>query len=100
MVISQRSDDGYAKASDDLRSAVHRQAGGGPAVHEGVRAHSLQEAAMTINLKMPDIGEPKPRIPVFGVGGAGGNAVTNTTTAGPVGCDSFSANTNAQAPPS
>ena len=29
---------------------------------------------MTINLKMPDIRELKPRITVFGVGGAGGNA--------------------------
>src|SRR5438477_611505 len=97
MVISQRSDDGYAKASDDLRSAVHRQAGGGPAVHEGVRAHSLQEAAMTINLKMPDIRELKPRITVFGVGGAGGNAVNNMITAGLVGCDFVVANTDAQA---
>ena len=28
---------------------------------------------MTINLKMPDIRELKPRITVFGVGGAGGD---------------------------
>src|SRR5438477_1481851 len=97
MVISQRSDDGYAKASDDLRSAVHRQAGGGPAVHEGARAHVLEEAAMTINLKMPDIRELKPRITVFGVGGAGGNAVNNMITAGLVGCDFVVANTDEQA---
>src|SRR5207248_221055 len=90
-------DDGYAKASDDLRSAVHRQAGGGPAVHEGVRAHSLKEAAMTINLKMPDIRELKPRITVFGCGGAGGNAVNNMITAGLLGCDFVVANTDAQA---
>src|SRR5438270_528875 len=32
---------------------------------------------MTINLKIPDIRELKPRITVFGVGGAGGNAVNN-----------------------
>ena len=30
---------------------------------------------MTINFKTPDIRELKPRILVFGVGGAGGNAI-------------------------
>ena len=37
---------------------------------------------MSINLKIPDIRELKPRITVFGVGGAGGNAVNNMITAG------------------
>ncbi len=37
---------------------------------------------MTINLKIPDIREMKPRITVFGVGGAGGNAVNNMIAAG------------------
>ncbi len=37
---------------------------------------------MTINLKMPDIRELKPRITVFGVGGAGGNAVNNMIDGG------------------
>src|SRR5258707_464887 len=37
---------------------------------------------MTINLNVPDIRELKPRITVFGVGGAGGNAVNNMITAG------------------
>ena len=32
---------------------------------------------MTINLNVPDIRELKPRITVIGVGGAGGNAVSN-----------------------
>ena len=32
---------------------------------------------MTINLTVPDLAELKPRITVFGVGGAGGNAVNN-----------------------
>ena len=32
---------------------------------------------MSINLKIPDIRELKPRITVFGTGGAGGNAVNN-----------------------
>ncbi|NVK33757.1 MAG: cell division protein FtsZ, partial [Rhodobacteraceae bacterium] len=52
---------------------------------------------MTINLTMPDIQELKPRITVFGVGGAGGNAVNNMITAGLQGCDFVVANTDAQA---
>jgi cell division protein FtsZ len=52
---------------------------------------------MTIDLKVPDIRELKPRITVFGVGGAGGNAVNNMITAGLVGCDFVVANTDAQA---
>src|SRR3954464_12714755 len=52
---------------------------------------------MTINLKLPDIRELKPRITVFGCGGAGGNAVNNMITAGLQGCDFVVANTDAQA---
>jgi cell division protein FtsZ len=52
---------------------------------------------MTINLKMPDIRELKPRITVFGVGGAGGNAVNNMIEAGLAGVDFVVANTDAQA---
>ncbi|PZQ15843.1 MAG: cell division protein FtsZ [Ancylobacter novellus] len=52
---------------------------------------------MTINLKMPDIRELKPRITVFGCGGAGGNAVNNMIDAGLVGVDFVVANTDAQA---
>jgi cell division protein FtsZ len=52
---------------------------------------------MTINLKIPDIRELKPRITVFGVGGAGGNAVNNMITAGLLGCEFVVANTDAQA---
>jgi len=52
---------------------------------------------MTINLKMPDIRELKPRLTVFGVGGAGGNAVNNMITAGLQGVDFVVANTDAQA---
>ena len=52
---------------------------------------------MTINLKMPDIRELKPRITVFGVGGAGGNAVNNMITSGLQGVDFVVANTDAQA---
>jgi cell division protein FtsZ len=56
-----------------------------------------EEAAMTINLKIPDIRELKPRITVFGVGGAGGNAVNNMISAGLQGVDFVVANTDAQA---
>jgi cell division protein FtsZ len=56
-----------------------------------------QEAAMSINLKIPDIRELKPRITVFGVGGAGGNAVNNMIVAGLQGVDFVVANTDAQA---
>jgi cell division protein FtsZ len=52
---------------------------------------------MTIDLKIPDIRELKPRITVFGVGGAGGNAVNNMITAGLQGCEFVVANTDAQA---
>ncbi|TBW38703.1 cell division protein FtsZ [Siculibacillus lacustris] len=52
---------------------------------------------MTLNLKMPDIRELKPRITVFGVGGAGGNAVNNMIQAGLKGVDFVVANTDAQA---
>ena len=52
---------------------------------------------MTINLNIPDIHELKPRITVFGVGGAGGNAVNNMITAGLQGVDFVVANTDAQA---
>jgi cell division protein FtsZ len=52
---------------------------------------------MTINLTIPDIREMKPRITVFGVGGAGGNAVNNMITAGLQGVEFVVANTDAQA---
>jgi cell division protein FtsZ len=52
---------------------------------------------MTINLAIPDIQELKPRITVFGVGGAGGNAVNNMISQGLDGVDFVCANTDAQA---
>ena len=52
---------------------------------------------MTINLKIPDIRELKPRITVFGCGGAGGNAVNNMIACGLQGVDFVVANTDAQA---
>src|ERR1700710_2050397 len=52
---------------------------------------------MTINLTIPDIQELKPRITVFGCGGAGGNAVNNMIESGLEGGDFVVANTDAQA---
>src|SRR5690349_22853211 len=52
---------------------------------------------MSINLKIPDIRELKPRLTVFGVGGAGGNAVNNMINAGLQGVEFVVANTDAQA---
>ena len=52
---------------------------------------------MSINLTIPDIQELKPRITVFGVGGAGGNAVNNMINCGLDGVDFVVANTDAQA---
>ncbi|MBV9559179.1 MAG: cell division protein FtsZ [Bradyrhizobium sp.] len=52
---------------------------------------------MALNLTPPDIHELKPRITVFGVGGAGGNAVNNMITAGLQGVDFVVGNTDAQA---
>ncbi|MCA1998362.1 MAG: cell division protein FtsZ, partial [Hyphomicrobiales bacterium] len=52
---------------------------------------------MTITIKAPDIRELKPRITVFGVGGAGGNAVNNMIRCGLAGVDFVVANTDAQA---
>src|SRR3977135_4497395 len=54
---------------------------------------------MSINLKIPDIRELKPRITVFGAGGAGGNAVNNMITSGLQGVEFVVANTDAQALP-
>jgi len=52
---------------------------------------------MSINLKIPDIRELKPRITVFGTGGAGGNAVNNMIASGLQGVEFVVANTDAQA---
>jgi cell division protein FtsZ len=56
-----------------------------------------RKTAMTINLKVPDLTELKPRITVFGVGGAGGNAVNNMISCGLKGVEFVVANTDAQA---
>jgi cell division protein FtsZ len=52
---------------------------------------------MSVALKKLDIGELRPRITIFGVGGAGGNAVNNMINAGLQGVEFVVANTDAQA---
>ncbi len=52
---------------------------------------------MTLNLSMPGQEELKPRITVFGVGGAGGNAVNNMIEQQLEGVEFVVANTDAQA---
>ena len=51
---------------------------------------------MTIQLGVPDVTELRPRITVFGVGGAGGNAVNNMINANLEGVEFVVANTDAQ----
>ncbi len=52
---------------------------------------------MTLNLTIPDKNDLKPRITVFGVGGAGGNAVDNMIEKNLEGVEFVVANTDAQA---
>ncbi len=52
---------------------------------------------MALNLRMPEASDLKPRITVFGVGGAGGNAVNNMIEKNLDGAEFVVANTDAQA---
>ena len=52
---------------------------------------------MPINISIPNLAELKPRITVFGVGGAGGNAVNNMIESHLEGVEFVVANTDAQA---
>ena len=62
------------------------------------RGKSIPGAAiMTINLTVPNLSDLKPRITVFGVGGAGGNAVNNMIESRLEGVEFVVANTDAQA---
>ena len=62
-----------------------------------VRASRTGGTKMTLNLSMPGQEDLKPRITVFGVGGAGGNAVNNMIDKNLDGVDFVVANTDAQA---
>jgi cell division protein FtsZ len=54
-------------------------------------------SAMSINLSLPEATDLRPRIVVFGVGGAGGNAVNNMIESKLAGVDFVVANTDSQA---
>src|SRR5687768_4943276 len=62
-----------------------------------VHGEATDACHMTINLTVPNLSELKPRITVFGVGGAGGNAVNNMIESGLEGVEFVIANTDAQA---
>jgi len=55
------------------------------------------QATMAINIRIPEHQELKPRILVFGIGGAGGNAVNNMMLKNLEGAEFVAANTDAQA---
>ena len=55
------------------------------------------QATMAINFRVPEHQELKPRILVFGIGGAGGNAVNNMMLKNLEGAEFVAANTDAQA---
>ena len=52
---------------------------------------------MTLTLRIPEQNDLSPRITVFGIGGAGGNAVNNMIVKNLEGADFVVANTDAQA---
>ena len=52
---------------------------------------------MTLNLCMPEVADLKPKLTVFGIGGAGGNAINNMIEKSLEGVDFVVANTDAQA---
>jgi cell division protein FtsZ len=52
---------------------------------------------MVLHLSVPELKELNPKITVFGVGGAGGNAINNMIEAGLSGVEFVAANTDAQA---
>ena len=52
---------------------------------------------MSLNITIPQSGDMKPKIMVFGVGGAGGNAVNNMISSNLEGVEFWVANTDAQA---
>jgi cell division protein FtsZ len=60
-------------------------------------AMSIGGQDMALNLRMPETSDLKPRITVFGVGGAGGNAVNNMIEKNLDGAEFVVANTDAQA---
>lgn len=90
-----------ASKGEATRGEYQQNGAPAPGVEDGTARQApdktVKEAIMAMNLQAPDIRELKPRITVFGVGGAGGNAVNNMIEAGLDGVDFVCANTDAQA---
>ncbi len=83
--------------SDEAEMAIQQLNLFEPILQDEGSPSIISEETMTINLKVPDITELKPKITVFGVGGAGGNAVNNMIKSGLEGVEFVVANTDAQA---
>ncbi len=97
--------DGQSKANDDdaqsLASLNAQEANSDLDAPSGEAEESAsendKEVCAPIRLKKPDSLDLKPRITVFGVGGGGGNAVSNMIAKGMEGAIFVAANTDAQA---
>ena len=76
-------------AKENLTSIV-------PALNGNKNLKNKKGGNMTINFKVPEIKELKPRILVLGVGGAGGNAINEMIDAGVEGVEFVAVNTDAQ----
>jgi cell division protein FtsZ len=77
-------EDGMHRSQANQTNQIHQEA-------------TIKEAGMSATEKCFDLRKLRPRITVFGVGGAGGNAVNNMIRAGLQGVDFVVANTDAQA---
>ena len=65
--------------------------------HKSARNTNTGRKKMTLTLRIPEQNDLSPRITVFGIGGAGGNAVNNMIVKNLEGADFVVANTDAQA---
>src|SRR5438874_10011801 len=84
---------------NSLLSALRRSSPVAAGDRHGGRGESRRaEGNGMINLSIPkDEHELKPRITVIGIGGAGGNAVSNMIRSNLIGCEFVVCNTDAQA---
>jgi cell division protein FtsZ len=90
----EKSDDRYRILGYTSESTQEQKKCAAP-MRPGSEAQA--ETDMTLNLRMPEERDLRPRITVFGVGGAGGNAVNNMIEKRLEGVEFVVANTDAQA---
>jgi len=86
-----------AEVFGELRHRPDSKVGGVGEIENGTRVPGNREIAMSLTLNVPQMSELKPKITVFGVGGAGGNAVNNMIEAQLEGVEFVVANTDSQA---